>query len=236
MTTLLLASIGIHLFLAIQTFQKDKTALIFDLTKNSVTTLSTEMETSLTGILDKLKLFALTSSENHSKIDPGLYKILENDPFIVHVELSEIHQSQNPPQSQSQKLINKLIFSQKKVLEIFNIDDHFFTETLPSLRPIPYDDIKKKVVSIWNATIDHGPPLIGVGIALALQNQNLPNSLKPNELAVVAYFKADLFLKDIASAKATDTFVIDSSGKILIHSDAQMMTSAARYFNSPNCE
>lgn len=218
-TIILCTALGIVLYMATKTFQRDKTELIFDLTKNMVSTLSTEMETILNGTVDKLRMYTLVYTGGSSHDKKAFQNILETDPNMVHMELFATDNLNKPI------LLSGL--SQKDFLTTYDLPKDFFAQ-LVRKRPIPFQKISETYSYVWNATIKNGPPLVGVAIAI-VEKQGVT---KHNKMAI-GFVRGDLILKSIVGNVGTSTFVLDSSNKVLLHPDPEFMIKSYDYSNSP---
>lgn len=82
-TALLVAAIVLYLMLATMIFRQDKMELVFDLNKSVVSTLATEVDTTLHGVTDKLRLYTLfLEREVVQKTRAYLEKLLQATLFL----------------------------------------------------------------------------------------------------------------------------------------------------------
>src|SRR5580658_5099632 len=89
-TALLVAAIALYLGLATLIFRQDKQELVFDLNKSVVTTLATEVDSTLHGVSDKLRLYALLFGPDSTIRDQAALKeVISNDAVLVRLELFE---------------------------------------------------------------------------------------------------------------------------------------------------
>lgn len=219
-TVLLVAAISFYLLLATKVFKQDKTELVFDLNRGLVSTLSAEVDTSLRGAADKLKLYALLNSD--AKQTKVFEQILQNDPFLVQVELYE------RGFDGSLKLISKI--SDHQFQNLYGLSKDYFTSVIPSQKPIPFDAIQSASKHVWNASLDEGPPLMGLGVAVI---QEGANSKPQKMMAVIGYLKADSFLKNLKSSSLTQAFIIDKKGRVLLHQYKDAMVNVEDFSEYP---
>ncbi|MDZ4675897.1 MAG: ATP-binding protein [Oligoflexia bacterium] len=222
-TVLLVGALGLYLLLATRIFESDKKALVFDLNKSVVTTLAAEVETSLLGAADKLKLYALIFAGNlERRTQTAFQEIVEKDPLLVRLELYELGFSKN------MKRISQI--TDKSFAELYKVDEKYYDEILPAIREIPFDLIQSKSLAVWNATIPQGPALIGMGISVIREGSSgTPEKL----MAVVGYVKADQFLKNLKTSTLTQAFIIGADGRVLIHAKPTYMSEARDFSKSP---
>lgn len=217
MSALLLSCLIVYLLIAVEVFKTDKTELVFDLNRSMVTNLSTEFETEFKGISDKLRLFALLSTNPSAEI--------KNE--TIFGENSELVYASLYRQNKPDPLRN---FTDKKYLETYGLESNFFTEKLSNLRPIPFNEILKNSEHFWNATVEGGAPLVGYGRNVIIED----SKGNPTEhIAVISYIKPDKILKDLSFVKLSEISIVDEGGRILIHSDFNVMKNVSSLQESP---
>src|ERR1700677_4990739 len=156
-TALLVAAIVLYLMLATMIFRQDKLELVFDLNKSVVSTLATEVDTTLHGVIDKLRLYTFIFGAGSSSKDQSVFKeVISNDPLLIHLELFE--------QNSKGEMISDHQITDSTFSKTYGINEEFFRKTLSVQRPIPFQNIRANSVSVWNATIQTGPALMGIGI------------------------------------------------------------------------
>lgn len=215
MSALLTACLVVYLLIAVSVFKTDKTELVFDLNRSMVSNLATEIETEFKGVSDKFRLFATLSTNSVTKIYAD--QVFGENSAVVYASLYR--------QDQSMAIKN---YHDKKYSETYGLEDKFFSETLPSQRPIPFNEILKNSEYFWNASIEGGTPLIGYGRNVVIEDaQGLPT----DHLAVVGYIQSDKILKILNAVKMSEVAIVDSSGKLLIHSNFDWMKQAKDFNN-----
>ncbi len=216
MSALLISCLVVYLFIAVEVFKTDKTELVFDLNRSMVSNLSAEIETQFSAVSDKLRLFALLSTNANSQIKT------EN----IFGENSEVVFAALYRQGQLSSLKT---FTDKKYLETYGLEQNFF-QALTETRPVPFAAILKNNEFFWNASIEGGAPLIGYGRSVIIEDQR---GLPTEHLAVISYIKPDKMMKALNFIKLSEISIVDQSGNILIHADYNLMKSAKNVSQTP---
>ncbi|MCC6276823.1 MAG: HAMP domain-containing protein [Oligoflexia bacterium] len=222
-TALLMAAIAMYLALAMRIFKMDKQELVFDLNSSVVSTVSTEISSQLRGVSDKLRLFTLLHVDSTDARRSLVREIFENDPLLARIELYEAHVS-----SGDYKLVSKI--ADKSFLDSYGQSEDFFESTLPKVRNIPFQSIQSESFKVWNATIKDGPPVFAVGLSMI---QDGKSGVPEKMLAAVAYVKLDGLLKTLTASRVTETFVVDSEGRTLIHPNLNKILERTDYSGAP---
>ncbi|MBX3021591.1 MAG: HAMP domain-containing protein [Bdellovibrionales bacterium] len=202
MSTLLATCLGVYLFMAITVFKSDKTQLVFDLNRSQVSNLTSELETQFGGVSEKLKIFALLPPAMQAKMAADL---LSENSDIVAVSIFKSAESQ-PERS----------YYQDKFLETYGLDKAFFGK-VASENPIPFAQILQRGEDIWNASAVGGPPLIGYGRLVVMQDER---GMPLEQWAVVGFVKLDRFLKSVSIVRLSEVVVANRDGEVLVHPDA----------------
>jgi signal transduction histidine kinase len=188
-------------------FKTDKTALVFDLNRSQVSNLTSELETQFNGVSEKLKIFALLPSTLQAKMAADL---LSENSDIVAVSIYKTSESQA-----------ERSFFQDRFLETYGLKKDFFTEIVGQ-NPIPLEDILRHGEEVWNASGKGGPPLIGYGRLVVLQDEH---GVAVEQWAVVGFVKLDRLLKSVSLVSLSEVFVANRHGQILVNHDAaQLLT------------
>ncbi len=217
MSALLVACLVVYLLIAVEVFKTDKTELVFDLNRSMVSNLSIEIETEFSSVSDKLRLFALLSSQPTNQINNE--NIFGENSSVVFSSL--YRQDQNSTFKS---------FSDKKYLEAYGLDTSFFEKTLPAARPIPFSQILKNGEHFWNASVEGGIPLIGYGRNVVIEDSK---GMPTDNLSVISYIKLDKILKVLSFNKLSEVSIVDQNGLILIHADFNTMKSLKDLKPSP---
>ncbi|OQW49389.1 MAG: hypothetical protein A4S09_11925 [Proteobacteria bacterium SG_bin7] len=211
MTLLLAFCVSIYLAVASDTFKDDKKQLVKDLNANMISSLATEMDVSFRSYADKMTLFSLLN-EKSTDVKAIVDEIIANAPDIAFMILTL------PTGSQTE--FRK--FANQDFLTTYGLKEEFFTQTLATDRPVPFNLIQQSGEEIWNATIPNGPPLIGFGKSVIEEDADK----KPlRRWAVITYVKADRLIKSLPTEKLYDSFITNNRGELLVHHDKNLMTN-----------
>lgn len=206
MSALLATCVGIYLAIAVKVFKADKTELVFDLNRSQVSNLASEVDTQFEGISDKFKLFAIMSTGSQAR---WIQDLFSKDSDVVFVSLYKNSSNQG-----LKKFENKTYF------ETYGLTDHYFEKVIPTERTIPFSTILKNGEAIWNASGQEGPPLIGFGRSVVIEDGQ---GVAIDQLAVVGYIRMDRILKSLALVKLSEITVASSEGEILAHVDTKLL-------------
>lgn len=204
-----------YLFMAITVFKSDKTQLVFDLNRSQVSNLTSELETQFNGVSDKLKLFALLPAEQQSRMVEDLFS---EGSDIVGVSIFN---------TEDKKVLRS--FSQAKFLSTYGLEKDYFTN-LTMFQPIPFANIMSQGQDVWNSSGSQGPPLIGYGRLVVLQDK----SGRPvQQWAVVGFVKLDRFLKSVSIVNLSELYVANGRGEILVHPEAKYLLNHEKADQDP---
>ena len=206
-TTLLLGlSVGSYLFLAADIFKRDKTELVFDLTRSMVTTGASELETMFVGINDKIKIVSLLSQDTSKRGALIAQSIFQNESDVVFMARSARFDK-----------INEVIFAEKSFAQTYGVDQSFYSADLPKERPIPFTEIQTAGEAVWNATVKNGPPLLGYGKNVLLET----DGRDATPFAMIVYVRADKIAKMLGSTSVSDVFLVNRAGDFLLHTNLE---------------
>lgn len=203
MSFLLAACVAVYLSIAIKVFKNDKTELVYDLNKSQVSTLASEIDTQFEGISDKFKLFAMLTNSSSSKLVGELFG---KDSDVVFVSLYK---------SKDGDSLRK--FENRIYRETYGLSATYFEKDLVQERNIPFTQILKNGESFWNATSKNGPPLIGFGRSVVVENAE---GVAIDQMAVVGYIRTDRIMKSLSLVKLSEIMVVSHEGEILAHPEA----------------
>jgi diguanylate cyclase (GGDEF)-like protein len=217
MSVLLLSSVGIFLFLAAQTFLRDKIGFAFELNKNTVTTVASELDASLSNALDKLSTITalnLTGTETQKNL---IGQVLEEDPLLVAVSIFEDVKEGTP----------KLLYSkiQEKFTKQTSLPMEILMAQLEREKPIPFEKLKNKDLVVWNATVSESAPLMALGSKVTFEKvkkSKKETTTEQTTLFAVGYIKTEPFLKLLRGSPLDELYVLDTEGELLIHSNAAL--------------
>jgi len=203
MSLLLGICVLIYLSIATITFREDKERLVYDLNKNMVLNLASEIETQFKSYSDKLTLFALLHDKSDD-VNATVQDLLKTDKNIAFVSLA----FSSTPDKTYRAYFND------EFLETYGIQKDFFENDLAAARPIPFGLIQQSGQEIWNATIPNGPPLIGFGRSVI---QEAKDGSVVQRWAVVSYIRIDSLLKMISDVRSNEVFLTNHKGELLAH-------------------
>ncbi|MGE0527137.1 MAG: HAMP domain-containing protein, partial [Bdellovibrionales bacterium] len=205
MSGLLGLCLGSYLFMAVTVFKSDKTQLVFDLNRSQVANLTSELETQFGGVSQRLKLFTLLPNRLQSRMADDLFT---EDSDIVAVSIYK-----------DGTTLPERSFHHAGFLETYGLSESFFTKDVPST-PIPFESILRQGEDIWNASVPRGPPLIGYGRLVILQDEN---GFPVEKWAVVGFVKLDRFLKSVSAVSLSKLYVSNRRGEVLVHPDPKKL-------------
>lgn len=211
MSGLLIACLSVYLLMSITVFKSDKTQLVFDLNRGQAANLIGEMESRLSGVSEKLKLFTLLPSHLQDRMAEDLFSESSD---VVSVAIFKADQ---PAPLRS--------FSQRKFLETYGLTEDFFSSQTHALDRIPFDRIRHRGEALWNASTKSGPPLLGYGRLVVLQDTGEAST---EYWVAVAFVKVDHFVKSIAMGHLSDIRVVNAEGEILISPETSLMVEHAK--------
>lgn len=205
MSGLLAVCLGVYLLMAVTVFKSDKTELVYDLNRSQVSNLASEVETRLQGVSEKLKLFAQLPPKMQGKLAQDLFS---DDSEVVAVTIFKADGSM-PLRS----------FTQGKFLEAYGLEEESFHKMI-EITPVPFANILKEGEDLWNASAAGGPPLIGYGRLVVLQDER---GVPVDQWAVIGYMKLDRFLKSVSIVRLSNIVISNRRGEILVEPDAQVL-------------
>lgn len=195
---LLGACVTIYLAIAVQVFKQDKLELIYDLNRSQVANLTQEIDGQLQSAAEKMRLFSMLADRGDNRL---ISEVFGDDSDIVYAAIFK--------RNGEEVLFQK---SHKKYLETYGITDKYFTQELHEKRAIPFEKIFRSGESIWNASLKDGPPLIGFGRRVLIENQDgAVNDFR----AVISFVRLDRILKALQSTKLTEMSITNAEGEIL---------------------
>lgn len=206
MSLLLAACVTVYLSIAIKVFKNDKTELVFDLNRSQVSTLASEIDTQFEGISDKFKLFAMLTNTSSSRL---IGELFSKDSDVVFVSLYK---------AQDGESLKK--FENRLYRETYGLGANYFEKDLVKERSIPFTQILKNGETLWNATTKNGPPLIGFGRSVVVENSE---GVAIDQMAVVGYIRPDRVMKSLSLVKLSEIMIVSAEGEILAHPEAKVL-------------
>jgi signal transduction histidine kinase len=205
MCGLLIVCLSAYLFMAIAVFKSDKTQLVFDLNRSQVSNLTAEIETELNGVSDKLKVFAQLPADLQTRMAEDLFS---DESEIVAVSVLD---------TQSHRSLRS--FAQKQFLETYGLDKSHFDQIAEG-GAVPFDDILKHAQSVWNASVENGPPMMGYGRLVVLQDKD---GVPVQQWAVIGFVKLDRLMKAVSLIHLSQVYVANANGEILVQRDGKAL-------------
>lgn len=198
------AVVGVITFTMARLFHIDKTAYIHDLT--SVITLNTaeETRTILTGYRERLQVFTRFLYEDELRQDQKtklLQQLFKDFHEFIAVTL---HEPGKDPITIYDAYLLKSVGLEKKALLEYRRKN-----------PLPMDEIRSGKAFVENSTISDALPSLTIAIA-----HKTPEG---KNAVVSAVIRLDNLLRLAQRSKVFETFIVDSRGKLLLHSDRQLV-------------
>lgn len=201
-TLLLCLCVTAYLALAITVFKRDKTELVFDFNKSGVVTVASDVQSKIKGISDKMEVFAVQSIEQ-KKLTETTEALLKRDSEIVHM---------------SARIANNKVtiasYVDDAFIETYALEKNYFENQLPSAVPVPFEKINTLGEFVWNASLENGPPLVGIGKSVIKE----PDTY----ITVVSYFRPDSIMQGLSTSELTEAFILNNSGELLVHPNTEL--------------
>ncbi len=210
-TILLLLSVSAYLYAVDVVFTEDKTHLVYEYNLAAVKNISSDLNKTLEKVEDKLRLVSWSYDQSENKKKAFIKQILEGDKNIIM--LSE---------SMNYKTITKNLYTKINYLKTYEFTSSSLEKSLSEQQPVPFEEIRVKGTSIWNAYVKNGPPLLGMAKTVVLQT---PSGKPYKQFVLIAYVKLDSLLGSLKEQDLDEIFVINSSGDILLHPNSKIMMS-----------
>lgn len=212
-TTLLLASVGCYLFLAVRIFREDKLAYVYDLNAAMVETLSRESEAALDLLRSQLSDLAEVLERSASTPDQQsaqAARFFAAEPDALRIQLFE--------RNAQGRLDLRGNFENPASLADLGLT----RERLASLRGPP-DAALKSGFQVFNVS---APP-----DAAVLSLQLAPGGKGAD--VVVLDFRQTRFLKLFERLKSHEAFLVSQDGTVLAHPSAERVVSRTRLADEP---
>lgn len=219
-TVLLVFCVVSFLFLASNIFKQDKIELVFDLNRGAVSGLSSDLDALLRSLTDKVTLVAVLSEKKQKTL---LGDVLHNDSNIVFIASSYDFQN-----------LSQTVFIDDEYADTYGISESYFSEYLTGKRPVPFGEIRSAGEAIWNATVQGGPPLIGFGRSVILEERGGGDEPQiPTSLVFVAFVRADRLMKSFGQSRLSEVFAVNKWGQTLIHPRNEALINAESFRDHP---
>jgi signal transduction histidine kinase len=210
MSFLLAACVCIYLLIAVRVFKADKTELVFDLNRSQVSNLASELETEYEGLSDKFKLFAVLSTGSQSR---WVAELFSKDSDVVFVSLYK-----KTGKDMGREVVQK--YENKSFIETYGLSGQYLENEITKDRPIPFAEILQNGEALWNASTSDGPPLIGFGRSVVVEDVK---GVAIDQMAVIGYIKLDRLLQALSLVKLSEITIANREGEILAHSNPKIL-------------
>ncbi len=228
MSFLLAACVGIYLLIAVRVFKTDKTELVFDLNRSQVSNLASELETEFEGVSDKFKLFAVLSSGSQSRWVNELFS-KNSDVIFVSLFKKPIKESVKVSNNENSRIAVQK-YENKSFMETYGLSATYLEIDLIKQRPIPFAEILKNGEAVWNASTVEGPPLIGFGRSVVVEDSK---GVAVDQMAVVGYIKLDHLLQALSLVKLSEITIANRDGEILADSNPKLLHAKTLLGSNP---
>jgi diguanylate cyclase (GGDEF)-like protein len=209
----LLTCLSIYVWIAIETFKKDKTEVIYDVNQRTIQSLVAEINNGLSSSGNTFRLFAQSYSYfGKDKATKLFSEILVKDPLIVTMGLFE--KTSDGKVTKQVSLSNKTYFQLTHTKES-DVDDELSKYVFSAS---PKMELKSEI--LWSPKVQN-LPLLGYGINVI--QHNLSNNTD-SHIYLVGFLRSDIFF-NVNQRELTKTFLIDKSGKILLSSNGELNES-----------
>lgn len=204
-TSLLVLCVGVYLSIATYELKEDKKYLVFDYHHSLVANISSDMESYLFGIADKMRLVALMSRESEKHRQEVLANLFRNTKDLTFVATTERFAKLDSTQ-----------YLDKEYFKAWNIDDANVQAKIFDQKSIPFEQIQLEGEALWNASVAGGPLLMGYGQTVIEEDHR---GIPIRQFAVIGLIKMDRIMKLLEQGRPNEVFILTTSGEILIHPD-----------------
>ena len=200
---MLLGSVLIYLAIAVNLFESDKTAYIYDVNASLVQALATETETKISSVFQSMEIVGSVAnrvvsnakrSEEHLKI---VRDVFDANPEILELEIFSLSENRV-------HRLPGLRFRHIEPLEKFGLDEAFFKQIEVS-SPYPLKKTIHEGKAVENMKLMHGPAMIVLGLRPA----KFPNIL------VFARIQLTKIAEIFSNTGPYAAYLASESGKIL---------------------
>lgn len=218
-SAMVLATMGLYLYLATSLFSKDKLASIYDLNAALTETLSEETQLYFSLLADKLSFFSeqvLARAHGGTEREALAGNFLEREQEIVQVELYE---------QRSEGWAPIVARADGSALDELSI-------TLPDLEetrqnwPIPFAALDSMDLVIRNNSLPPDAPLLTVALAL-------PRSDGEPRRAIVVELKPARLFRILGRSSVYTIYLVDPHGVILVHPNPSTVIEKASFRQRP---
>ncbi|HEX9051973.1 MAG TPA: ATP-binding protein [Anaeromyxobacter sp.] len=208
MGAVLLAAIALYLALATRLLTRDKLAYIYDLESSLGATLSEDVRGNVETLVDKLAYFAAERTES----GPGAARaLLSSEQDLLAAEVWERRDG---------RFVRVARHVETERLAAANLTEEDLAESARDT-PVPFDAVAAGEVVLQNASL---PP---DGAILSIAAPAGPDRV------VVAAMKPDRLLRVFARTTAFRAYLVDGTGRALVHPDPRKVVSRADLSSRP---
>lgn len=207
---LLFGCVALYLYIAVSVFKSDKQQLVFDLNRNMVTNISSELETQFASISDKIELYAMAGYQKELKKE-FVRNLLEKNKEVVFVGFWK--------QTEEGRSFERT-YLREDFAKTYGLEQSYFTEKEFAGKQLELKDVIQEGEQVWNGTLQDGPPLIGYARSVSIEDEK-GNPI--DRVAVVAFIDGARFLKTVSEVESTQIFIASKDGEVLVHQDPKMM-------------
>lgn len=213
LSAVLVAAVGLYLYLASQLFFEDKKLLVYELNQTSVRSLGQEIETYFKLIMDKLEILSSMQNNNSKTMKELLPELVSEEEGFLRIAILDSNSK------------TRMIANWPKLLEL-NGKDESYLDRIRNELPIPFSRVIEKGVWIRNATLpnaanEENPAILTIAV-----------KANPQEV-IYADLKLDQVLKSFSGNKLAHTYLMDSDGFSLADSDHEKISTTSNLKDDP---
>lgn len=217
---ILVAATLAYFALAIQLFNTDKRAYVFDSNGALVETLGEEMATGILSSLKTMRLSALaqtTASTDEGRLAAVKTLFDDDDNFVIlAIHKVDILGAIAPPY---------LVLSQGDYLNQYDLKHQDAVDAVVTFSPTA-QALTADGLQFQNASLKGRVPLLGVALSIKDETGKLV-------LVASAFLRQDRRFALFHRSSLYTTYLIDGAGNVLVHSDPAMVKKRASFASSP---
>lgn len=181
-------------------FKKDKLNLVYEYNLSTVKNISNDLQNLLENVDDKLQLLAWSSYQRSNISKKDLFELMSREKNLIAVFTSD-----------NFKNLKKLEYSNEKHLKLYGYSGNRFKKSHNDF--VPYEKILQNGHYIWNATLNNGPPSIGLGRTVVLKSEK---GIPYKQFAVIAFIRSDQHMQNVKSQEHTNIQILNKDGESLL--------------------
>ncbi len=199
----LLAAIALYLALATRLLTRDKLAYIYDLESSLGATLSEDVRGNVETLVDKLSYFA---AERTASGPAAARALLSSDQDLLAAEVWERRDG---------RFVRVARHVERERLAAANLTEDDLVESARDT-PIPFEAVAAGEVVLQNASLAPDGAILSIAASAG----------RPDRV-VVAALKPDRLLRIFARTTAFRAYLVDGTGRVVVHPDARKVVSRA---------